>query len=1432
MELEARGDDDFGDRLAECYEKQRNQTEPRSASRFPEDDTVDEDLQSCLACLTLIDRVRRRHQIQDSLRARRENPTTSVATLPLKLAHFKIEKELGRGGAGIVALATDTKLGRKVALKVPHPQFLISDDLRQRFAREAEATARLDHPHIVRVYEVGEDGPISFIASEYCDGKTLARWKAAQEAPIPPRVAASIVRDLAEAVQHAHTNGVLHRDIKPSNVLITGTTKESGKSIPFVKLCDLGLAKVLDDDAQDTRTGDFLGTPAYMAPEQAEGKVREIDTRTDVYALGVLLFELLCGKPPFEGETRSAILYKVINEEVPRVRSIRKDAPFDLAVIVARCLSRSKKDRYPSAMELAEDLDRYLAGEPIHARPILWWERLLKWAQRRPLVAACILVAAISVAALMSTLAISSARIQLSLERLQKAEHQARDEAYRAKIHLYKADIQAANEAIAQSNRAAARESLDRQIPHMGESDLRTWPWYYLSSKFDNPAHAIKGNTVPIIDLALSEDGAILAGGLKKGQVVTWDFPSGKERHRASVHLGDTTCVRFSPLTGKLWSTGDDGSVREWDGESSRLVTRLTPGVKEMSFSPDGKSLATGNQWGQVSILDAQTGKLIKLIRAHTEVIGVVEYSPNGRWLMTASEDSIVRLWSTVDYQKVAELPCESKIVSGSFSPDSKRLALALRKSSEVAVLSIEENERHAPAESKAMLIEELLPTESNAVMTVAGISADGSTVIGNMASNGQSRAWRWTKSVGLQFLGSLSDASARSEAKAVSANGLVVVGQSDSKEGPQAFRWTQETGMQGLGDLAGGSFQSEADAVSADGQTVFGQSSTSCGGDIFTWTSEKGMSAQRNLYSKDSKKHLRVISPQGSLMVCHLGIDDASKTVMFKQWSLVEPFTIPADWTNVRLTTATDARPTLSGTCTIKDVPQSFQWRTEGFHLIPTSHSGFSMFEPVTSSFDGAVLGGRALKDSSWTAALWGNPRQRTSSFARQGIISISQWASDLGLSHSLDGWNIECVNAISQDLHVMAGVGVAPSGKPAAWILRWPTKSQLGPVIDRSIALQRIRKIPFTDTILSVRWLDDNRLACGDIEGQVALFDGASGVTLGRFLSHDDRVNAIAVDRKRQSFVTGSRDGLVLSWPDAGSIAKILPMPGEVQVNRLQPTGSSGFYISGYFGSQGHIFEVRDKQFVSHRLFELDGKARPELGVLSPDQRWVAWADGQGSAQIFDVTTRKRVATVQSRTAFPSLDWMAESQLITLTSVINVWDPANGRKKATLGTGDKRLRQCMSLLPDGKRLACSNDSVIELWNLPEKKLLTTLTGHHRTINAMSISRDGKTLASGSSDQSIRLWDLESYACEGTLLGQDNEIESIAWLSDNQTLVTSGNRLLTFWDRRTRSPLFQESVPTNMRFAVSRDGRTLAGIASTQSNLEFREVSRSTDGH
>jgi serine/threonine-protein kinase len=293
---------------------------------------------------------------------------------------YEVVGELGRGGMGVVYRARHRALGRSVALKVVLGAELAGDEALERFRAEARTVAQLQHEGVVQVFEVGEHGGLPFMALELVEGGTLADRLAGE--PQPPREAAALVARLARAVQHAHDRGIVHRDLKPANVLLASPGGEARYGTP--KVSDFGLAKLLGADARLTRTGDVLGSPSYMAPEQARGDPSAIGPLTDVYALGAILYECLTGRPPFRGADAVQTIVHVVTAEPVAPRALVPQVPIDLETVAMRCLSKEPAKRYPSAAALAEDLERFLAGEPIRARPVSRPERLVKWARRRP----------------------------------------------------------------------------------------------------------------------------------------------------------------------------------------------------------------------------------------------------------------------------------------------------------------------------------------------------------------------------------------------------------------------------------------------------------------------------------------------------------------------------------------------------------------------------------------------------------------------------------------------------------------------------------------------------------------------------------------------------------------------------------------------------------------------------------------------------------------------------------------------------------------------------------------------------------------------------------------------------------------------------------------------------------------------------------------
>src|SRR5579875_426019 len=353
---------------------------------------------------------------------------TSGGELP-RLPGYEIEKELGRGSMGVVYKARHLKLNRVVALKMLLYAEQADDSERRRFQAEAQALARLKHPNIVPIYEIGEHQGRPFFALEYLEGGTLAERLKRQ--PLSVEEAVKLTATLARAIHAAHEAHIVHRDLKPANILLT--------SDGTAKISDFSLAKQLDAETLRTQSGAIFGTPAYMAPEQASGRSKAIGPAADIHALGAILYELLTGQPPFRGLTLLDVLQQVQSTEPISLRRLTPKLPRDLETICHKCLRKAPEARYRTALELAQDLERFLRREPIRARPVPVWERGLKWVRRHPAAAAFLAILWLAVASAAGAWVQFTAYLHQALaERTQELqqERQQREQELRRELYF------------------------------------------------------------------------------------------------------------------------------------------------------------------------------------------------------------------------------------------------------------------------------------------------------------------------------------------------------------------------------------------------------------------------------------------------------------------------------------------------------------------------------------------------------------------------------------------------------------------------------------------------------------------------------------------------------------------------------------------------------------------------------------------------------------------------------------------------------------------------------------------------------------------------------------------------------------------------------------------------------------------------------------
>jgi WD40 repeat protein len=611
-------------------------------------------------------------------------PTPAVS----QVGRFQIRRHLGEGAFGTVYLAHDPQLDRAVAVKVPHTAVLTNPKRVERFLREARAAAQLRHPHIVPVFETGTEGGTLYIASAFVEGKPLTDTYGEGGTEFPRAV--RLVRELCEALAYAHDEGIVHRDVKPDNILVDAQDR--------VHLLDFGLASRQDDESRLTNDGAVMGTPSYMAPEQAAGNSAEAGPAADQYAAGVVLYELLTGTVPFEGPA-AVVMHNAMHTPPDPPSKRRPGVPRDVETVCLKAMAKRPEDRYPDCQAVADDLRRWLEGEPITARRLSPVERLARWVRKNPAAASAgsllVVVAGLVVVAVslwgmyqnadLAKMEAVDANTKLDLahqdtENQRKVAVEARDDLKKAQKKLariqYGQAMQVAHQEWREGNVGVSRELLESS-----QKDLRGWEWNYLNRLCNTDILTLRGHSHVVYSASYTPDGKRIVTASADKTARIWDATTGAALLTLKGHASTLRSAAFNSDGAKIVTASDDMTARVWNSQTGVELLVLkghTARINSAEYSLDGMRIVTGSDDMTARVWDAQTGVELRALKGHTSGVAAASFNADGKRIVTASGDRSARVWDAESGAAQRTLKGHSNLVqTAAFSPDGSRIVTA-----------------------------------------------------------------------------------------------------------------------------------------------------------------------------------------------------------------------------------------------------------------------------------------------------------------------------------------------------------------------------------------------------------------------------------------------------------------------------------------------------------------------------------------------------------------------------------------------------------------------------------------------------------------------------------------------------------------------------------------------------------------------------------
>jgi WD40 repeat protein/serine/threonine protein kinase len=617
-------------------------------------------------------------QTQETLLGTGGSAAQGQSSAVRRFGDYELLDEIARGGMGVVYRARQGRLERIVAVKMILAGPFASKQLIQRFRGEVMTAALLQHPNIVAIHDVGIHEDQHYFSMDYIEGQNLSQLVGTR--PLSPVKAARYVKIIAEAIHYAHSQGVLHRDLKPSNVLVDAATDQP-------RITDFGLAKRLDGESSLTGTGQVLGSPSFLPPEQAAGEQGKVGRRSDIYSLGAILYHLLTARPPFQGETLTEVLNQVLQDEPLAPHLLTPRVPQDLETICLKCLQKEPSSRYQTAQDLADDLGRYLQDEPIQARPVNRIEKAWRWCRRKPAIAS--LSAATGLLLLAVAIGSPIAVVRVNRER-ERADQRAYDSDMSLAQHSWDAD-----------DLGRTLSLLKNHLPLTEKTDRRGFEWYYFwelcrgEQRLTLPIHS-----QPVTALAISADDKWVATGSVGSPVQIWDTATRKLV--TTLPEQNVVSLAFAP-DGQTLAVGGRDQVVVWEFETMRTVFKREEvlGSFQIAFSPEGTLLALGTHGGLRAFgKDGGSAELWDYRKRERKFEfrnsgGYVALSPRGNLLATRSINQSIAIWDLTTGQRVTTLPA-GLVVDMAWTPDGQILATTGYWDSEVKLWDIARRETMA----------------------------------------------------------------------------------------------------------------------------------------------------------------------------------------------------------------------------------------------------------------------------------------------------------------------------------------------------------------------------------------------------------------------------------------------------------------------------------------------------------------------------------------------------------------------------------------------------------------------------------------------------------------------------------------------------------------------------------------------------------------